>query len=65
MPFRRPINPMIYVMKYILDFSSLVITVIFLELKYSLKMLFQNKKSNFRFNSIMRAYDRITLIRKA
>jgi hypothetical protein len=43
MPFRRPINPMIYVMKYILDFSSLVITVIFLELKYSLKCYFKIK----------------------
>ena len=39
MPFRRPINPM----KYILDFSSLVITVIFLELKYSLKCYFKIK----------------------
>jgi len=47
MPFCRPIRPMIYVMKYILDFSSLVITVIFLELKYSLKMLFQNNKIKF------------------
>ena len=65
MAFCRPIRPMGCVMKYIVDISQLVITLIFLELNYLFKILFQNKKSNYRFNSIMRAYDRIMLVRKA
>ena len=65
MAFCRPIRPMGCVMKYIVDISQLVITLIFLELNYLFKILFQNKKSNYRFNSIMMAYDRIMLVRKA